>query len=284
MILVLVFLLFCTFIGGSVLAVASANGARARHLSEEEQQFLNQRSAVSLMQDALTKEYTVKDGTETKKITPPQPILSIDVITTTKQPVKITQGGGVVNDGAPTKSITFVCKAEKSDYAKPALQRLVYESAVLRVLDMYNYSATNGDSVKLENLVFMPLSGSVSVTLTDIDQFWLKDTNIGNLTITLNEGENGEGAQLGDPVQAHVLCSAGDDPYHFYITFGEDGKEAQASLKMNAMVSERPGQDSSDSFEPRSDSDTSLQYKVTNTTSTVVISWQSPEIVKGGID
>ena len=45
MILALVFLMFSVFVGGSVLAVATANSARIQHQTDTQQQFLRQRSA-----------------------------------------------------------------------------------------------------------------------------------------------------------------------------------------------------------------------------------------------
>ena len=75
MLLALVFLMFCLFIGGSVLAAATANGSRVAHLKNDQQDYLSQRSAMLLMADMLTgkdgkplsftvKEQTVSTGTE----------------------------------------------------------------------------------------------------------------------------------------------------------------------------------------------------------------------------
>jgi len=53
MILALVFMAFCVFVGGSVLASASANGARVKRSYEEEQQYLSLRSASLLLTEEL---------------------------------------------------------------------------------------------------------------------------------------------------------------------------------------------------------------------------------------
>lgn len=53
MLLALVFLMFCMFVGGSVLAAATANGSRAARKLTEEQDYLSQRSATLLLADML---------------------------------------------------------------------------------------------------------------------------------------------------------------------------------------------------------------------------------------
>lgn len=56
MLLAMVFLMFCLFIGGSVLAAATANGSRVEHLKNDQQDYLSQRSAMLLMADLLVGE------------------------------------------------------------------------------------------------------------------------------------------------------------------------------------------------------------------------------------
>ena len=83
MLLAMVFLMFCLFIGGSVLAAATANGSRVEHLKNDQQNYLSQRSAMLLMADMLTsngkplaitikevtKPVTAEDGTTTDATT-----------------------------------------------------------------------------------------------------------------------------------------------------------------------------------------------------------------------
>ena len=54
MLMAMIFLLFCLLIGGSVLAAATANSSRIEHLVNDQQDFLNQRSALTIMADMLT--------------------------------------------------------------------------------------------------------------------------------------------------------------------------------------------------------------------------------------
>lgn len=53
MLLALVFLMFCMFVGGSVLAAATANGSWAARQKENQQAYLSQRSASLLLADLL---------------------------------------------------------------------------------------------------------------------------------------------------------------------------------------------------------------------------------------
>ena len=53
MVIALVFMLFCIFVGGSVLAAASANGARIEKRKANEQIYLSQRSAANILASEL---------------------------------------------------------------------------------------------------------------------------------------------------------------------------------------------------------------------------------------
>jgi len=53
MLIALVFMLFCVFVGGSVLAAATANGARLKQSAQEEQDYLSARSAALLTETQL---------------------------------------------------------------------------------------------------------------------------------------------------------------------------------------------------------------------------------------
>ena len=53
MLLAMVFMMFCTFVGGTVLAAAVANGNRVAQQTNEQQAYLNQRSALMVIADQL---------------------------------------------------------------------------------------------------------------------------------------------------------------------------------------------------------------------------------------
>ena len=54
MLMAMVFLLFCLFIGGSVLAAATANSSRIAYLMGDQQEYLSQRSALGVLAEMLT--------------------------------------------------------------------------------------------------------------------------------------------------------------------------------------------------------------------------------------
>ena len=53
MLLAMVFMMFCTFVGGTVLAAATANGNRVAQQIHDQQSYLNQRSALLVIADQL---------------------------------------------------------------------------------------------------------------------------------------------------------------------------------------------------------------------------------------
>lgn len=278
MILALVFLLFCTFIGGSVLAMSAANSARIRDYGEQQQAFLDQRSAVLLLEDALTRQYRPAVGAPLTA--PPQMRLTAHIITQTTQNTRIQNGGIMEAVGEPTKRIVFSFSAADVEESKPAMQRLVYESAILRVLNQYNYDPSL-DTVKLEKMNFLALGGGSAESVTALSQFWLSAPENNALNVTLSEDAFAQGETVS---LANVLCQGGGDPYHFWVSFGQDGGTAQVSLKMEAMVSERPAQLSAPQYvNERVEGGVTYVDAVTSSTQTVIISWSSPEIVKGGV-
>ena len=54
MLMAMVFLMFCLFIGGSVLAAATANGSRMAHMVSDQQEYLSQRSALAVIAEMIT--------------------------------------------------------------------------------------------------------------------------------------------------------------------------------------------------------------------------------------
>ena len=87
MILALVFMLFCMFVGGTVLAAASANGYRVAHLSDQ-QQYLDERSAAFLTAEELR---LTRSNVSTH-------MLSINDVEQTVQKVTVGNGGVVTPD------------------------------------------------------------------------------------------------------------------------------------------------------------------------------------------
>lgn len=104
MLLAMVFLLFCLFIGGSVLAAATANAGRVESLRQDRQRELSQRSAMQLMAGQLS--------------AAPESQLQLTI-----QDVKVTA------DGTSTRTVTYMIHGN-ADQPKSAFQKLLYEFSV----------------------------------------------------------------------------------------------------------------------------------------------------------
>ena len=110
MVLAMIFLLFCSFIGGSILAAATANGSRIEHQTKDQQAYYSQRSAMFLMADMLTGE----DGK------------GLQLIITERV---------VANQGEPPiRTITFtspsITSTEGNMLPASCLQKLLFETVV----------------------------------------------------------------------------------------------------------------------------------------------------------
>ena len=86
LLIAMVFLVFAVFIGGSVLAAASANGYRIEHLSDQ-QDYLNQRSAALLLAEKMELDTFANISLDAK------------YATITRQPVIIKPNGEVITNG-----------------------------------------------------------------------------------------------------------------------------------------------------------------------------------------
>ena len=147
MLLAMVFLMFCLFIGGSVLAAATANGSRVEHLKNDQQDYLSQRSAMLLMSDMLT-------GTDGKELQ-----VTITDVTMTNTPA----------DGSePTTShtVTFISPTLATGETPSLLQKMLFEIVVAKEgagtikcnsLGISELSATSADQL---------LSGTINASAT----------------------------------------------------------------------------------------------------------------------
>lgn len=231
MLLAMVFLMFCLFIGGSVLAAATANGSRVEHLKNDQQDYLSQRSAMLLMADLLTGEDGNPLNITIKEVTKPKTVAGVTTDVTTAT---------FTSSNAPT--------------TPNALQQLVFECVVKNSTPegaTANYSALN---------------------LTSLSSNGAKE---GTITITepiLTEGDTAKTLK--------AIYKFSED-YDLTIVFDftpapEAGGEAAApsesaylTLTMNGKVN-------------RGTPNKISVGGVTTTTVTTSITWEAPEIQKGG--
>lgn len=277
LIIALVFMLFCAMIGSAVLAAATANGGRVAALKSDQQEYLDQRSAATLLSDELQ--------IDRPKLT----VKKEHVVTTTYE----VGDGGVLTQVGSSESDTV--KFEVSGNVTTQLQRILFESAILRYMqtnDMDGY-----DKINISGFSIPGANGSENKTINNVSGFILYDSTkgtnqdpVGTLTVDLSEGTVGTGTPVTSfsatvgcvgPIPANLDVNKTVSPYTFNVSFGDgagSGEDAKLYLRMYAAAGS-PHEFTYETQE-RGSSSTEL-VKVKTTTTTQTISWDPPEILKG---
>lgn len=260
MIMAMVFMLFCAFVGGSVLASATANAYRVAHL-EEQQAFLMERSAALLLSDELQLE-----NDEQFRLSVADSVRSI-------QEVTVGNGGVVRPTATPPRTervISFQLTTNDADVTE--MQRLMLETTVWR----YLLENAAGEAYTLE-LVNFPDG------VTRPDQFYfVRDIPTGEVTDYTIEGSmqvTGTASAVSLPAYTANFSSGRENNiYDFYVDFGE---LSQLKLTMNAYSgTSNPIEVKSPASE---DSTSSTGYvQITTQVTQTTISWDDPMIEKGG--
>lgn len=261
LLLAMVFLMFCVFVGGSILSAAAANGYRIKHLSDQ-QQYLDERSAALLITDELTSPEDID-----------MRVTIIDV-SRTIQPISISNGGLVSDTGIPTTEHTILVQLPVG-LRLTAMQRLAVEVSIWQYLK--NAGATSTDAISLSNFVYN--NGNSDIPVTSVSEFWYTyDLSssapfTGTVDIT---GILSNGSAFASH-QAHFIAHNGADMYDFEVNFGEG---SQMSVCMNASYRVKTPVTSSQITEYASGS-TDYARITTKSTQTAII-WSNPKIEKGG--
>lgn len=270
LIIALVFMLFCAMIGSAVLAAATANGGRIAALKSDQQEYLNQRSAATLLSDELQIN---------------RPKLTVEKKEVVRTTYTVSDGGVLTPTGSTTtKTIEFKVNGNVATQ----LQRVLFESAILRYLqanDMDDYAVT------ISGFTVAGANGSAGTEISSISDFRLYDSVKGEnqdpectLTVDLSEGSVGAGtpvtnfsARVGcvGPAPQNSDANKTVAPYTFNVSFVDDAK---LYLRMYAATGS-PNEYTYETQEPGSSS--SELVKIKTTTNTQTISWDPPEILKG---
>ena len=268
MLLALVFLLFCSFIGSTVLVSATATAYRVAQVAEQ-QDFLNQRSAALLLGDELQ----LEPGQQFR-------LSVVDAYKTTKE-VTVGNGGVVQETGnaVTERIITFQLTTNDTDITE--MQRLMLEATVWRYLR--ENAADEEKATKVELIGFPGASGlgnfwfaysGVSVTGNTVSVSSTDNTPIkGAMTVT------GSASTVAMPsYTANFSSGRENNIYDFYVDFGE---LSQLKLTMNAYSgTSNPIEVKSPASE---DSTSSTGYvQITTQVTQTTISWDDPMIEKGG--
>ncbi len=279
MLLALVFLMFCSFVGSTVLVSATANAYRVKHLSDQQEQ-LTERSTALL----LTDELQLNDG-ERLQMNVADSLQSI-------QNVNVGPDGSVIPTAEPPRLqriITF--RVYTTDANINPAQRLMLEATVHRYLNEFpkHPEDTSADIVNpVVKLETFPAGGSAAGELTDISEFWFQpsipagSTQIqGTISVTGTSGAlpgNADGTGTLPSYSVYFSSGTERDLFDFFMDFGEF---SQLKVVMNAFYSAN----TTDNIRSPAvvDSNSSTNYSQTTTTLTqTVISWDDPRIEKGG--
>ena len=268
LIIALVFMLFCAMVGSAVLAAATANGGRVAALKSDQQDYLNQRSAATLLQDELT-------------MSRPQLVITKTTTTTTKYTVG--DGGVTTQIGNAVKETTLNFDVSGSIQTK--LDQLLFESAILRYLqqndmmDYYDKEVITGFDIPQADNKTLAIEAPNKFQLIKYNPQEIKKSPIANLSVDLKA--NGE-SESKSAFTARVGCSGNkDNLYCFLVDFGNETTEGMLSLRMYATVSDphtiNVAEQSAD------ETNSSILVKSDIETVTQTISWDSPEVMKGTV-
>ena len=261
MILAMVFMLFCSFIGGTVLASATANAQRVAQMAEQ-QDFLLERSAALLVSDQLQ----LNDDKFLR--------MSVVDAYQTIQPVIVGDGGVVTNDGDPTfkRVVTFQVL---TDTTPTNMHRLLLESTVWRYLLENEVKNTDEivllgfpeDTDNLGEFLFQPMALPSEYSATTN-----KDLS-GSMSVTA-QIHNSEDVAI-PAYTANFSSGRGTHIYDFFVDFGAD---SQLKMTLNGYSGTT---NPIEVVAPPTEKGGKTVQITTNSTQTT-ITWQDPLIEKGG--
>lgn len=281
LLIALMFMLFCLFVGGAVLVAASANGYRVAHLSDQ-QDFLSQRSACLLLADEI-------DGSRGG-----QHKLTITDVTEVYEPKTLLPGGGSVEDPSrPTvteHTLTFGAEFTAAN-SMTTVQRIMYETAVCRYLLENGIDPTgNAAGIRYHVTVEGFYYNGSPFTLSD---FWCRNSTEGYCadgSIRIKGITGANNIEFTD-YTAYFNCGAGDRLYDFYVNFGT---YTQMTVAAEAYFSDRvigPIRDDAEGTlqfqQTQPDGSIVTQsysgyWEVQRTTHKTTVGWEEAYIEKGG--
>ena len=263
MMLVLVFLLFCSFVGSAVLASAVSNSRRVSE-SGRQQEFLSEQSAAELVADRFRLnlgEYL---------------ILTVqDSVKAVREMRKVGNGGTFEETGRETvlREITF---RVNTNITPNAMHRLLLETAVYGFLCELPQDAQNSDiRIRFENFPGDPESTGDFLLRFNVND---PETEIGGtLEVAASAYQNTDVTIPSYTVG--FLSGRGEERYDFFLYFGDQmkitldaGFGTQEPLVMEFPVSS----DKEHYFEAAAS-----YIRITETLTRHTVSWENPLIEKG---
>ena len=281
MILALLFLMFCSFVGSSVLVSATANAYRVK-LYGEQQDFLDQRSAALLLSDELQ----VPEGQRFR-------LYVLDAFKTINEHKYVEQNNTTVPTGRydEERVITFQLLTDANAQVTE-LQQLMLQTTIWRYLR--NNAAgepctvvikdKNGATMNLDSFWYSFPTVSITGNVVTIPEE--STTTVGG-TISVNAQLNQNVSGISSlPSYSGYYYSCGeskvaDDQFDFVIDFGS---ESQLKLVMDGYsgTSEPITVEGIPTYGQISQPNPENYIQVTTTSTQTLISWEDPTIEKGG--
>lgn len=258
MILAMVFMLFCSFVGGSVLASATANAQRVAQIAEE-QEFLLERSAALLMADELKLE---KNGYFRVKVVDEDQTI---------QPVLISEDGGIHINGASSKDrrIAFTLQSSVSKEKITPLQQMMAEAAVKR------YLLEKAPGISADKVSFAGFPSSTGTFVAMMPTSTDKAEQIIQGSIGVSFEPEGENVPKIDAYTANYVFGTGEDIYSMYVDFGD---MSQLKLSVSAYSGTSVLEDVLGAPIGEGTNTVQITTDYTNTS----IYWMDPFVEKGG--
>ena len=247
MLIALVFMMFCAFIGGAVLAAATANAGRIDALNTETQDYLDQRSICMLLVDEL-------QSGDFGKLN-----ISIEDSVITPMQERTVDGEAIINQsGSPVHEIKV--KADNPDDKDSQLRQLLYGCAVMRYFKQQGNQIDNDTVITLDGFNYLTKDDLLKLFSINPESFSMKVTD-----------------PLGNTIDAFFKCSADNkNMYSLQIDFGD---ATQMSIQMKAT----PDVGSSRTIDTNKTPGGGYVNFDRVTYKTTTISWDTAYIEKGGL-
>lgn len=281
MLIAMVFMMFCAFVGGSVLVAATANAYRVAQMAEQ-QDFLCERSAALLLSDQVQ----LNTGEQFR-------LHVVDAMVTTKE-VNVIDGGGVEETGnqETERVITFHLVTNIRPADMDTMQKLMAQTTVWRYLrenaagTAYKVEVIGFPGVDdLSDFLYVYEDASISggkVTISNTSNSEVKGSFA--VSTRMSSTDAPEGITEIPGYTAYFSSGKGEELYDFHVDFGETGQlmlsvgAFQGSSPEITVVS--PAQDGQLTNQPAGTTPTGFVQVTTRSTQTI-ISWDDPRIEKG---
>ena len=263
MIIALVFMLICLFVGGTVLTAATVNSGRVK-ANERNRVFMDHRSAAMLIADSL----------QTKKGDP----LKIEVVKTkvVEQPVRITRTGKMSYSASPTisSSYEFRVSHDLRDAASVTpFQRIVAEAAMRRYIEL---NAISGSDWKVR------FPGSPDVVITGTSYKFSIPSDLTDINFKGSISTNTE-----SDYEFSVKCENENNsklPYNVFFKINSDTQgKAKIDVRMysDTPISKTlpPMQRLVQTTHNANSANQGIMYTTESTVTSII--WQGPLIMKG---